>query len=121
VFHFRKTVKLEEQPKTFIVYDSGENIIGATVWNFGTRTPVAQMSSQTGFVLRGDGESEQGGLQNVKASMPHPKGRIDVSFVVSASGTDAQIGCPEGVPAKLIWRGKTYPLHGGAQTLRLPE
>ena len=80
VFHFRKMVKLAEQPKTFLVHVSGENIIGATIWNFGTSNPAAQMSSQTGFVLKGDGESEQGGLQNVKASMPHPKGRIDVSF-----------------------------------------
>jgi hypothetical protein len=53
--------------------------------------------------------------------MPHPKGRIDVSFATAANGTDAQISCPDGVPAKLIWRGKTYPLQGGAQTLRLPE
>jgi len=66
-------------------------------------------------------EPHLGGLQNVRASMPHPKGRIDVSFATAANGTDAQISCPDGVPAKLIWRGKTYPLQGGAQTLRLPE
>jgi hypothetical protein len=64
-------------------------------------------------------EPHLGGLQNVKASMPHPKGHIDVSFATSANGTDAQISCPDGVPAKLIWRGKTYPLQGGAQTLHL--
>jgi hypothetical protein len=66
-------------------------------------------------------EPHLGALQNVKASMPHPKGRIDVSFVASANNTDAQISCPDGVPAKLIWHGRTYPLHGGAQTLHLPE
>ena len=98
MFHFRKTVRVAEQPKNFIVHVSadnhfilyvngarvgigpasgdlahwryetldlapmmhaGDNVIGATVWNFGTSTPVAQMSSQTGFVLQGDGENEQ--------------------------------------------------------------
>ena len=62
-----------------------------------------------------------GGLERVRASMPHPKGRIDVSFAASGSGTDAKITCPDGVPAKLIWRGKDYPLHAGAQTLHLPN
>jgi len=65
-------------------------------------------------------EPHLGTLTSVKASMPHPKGHIDVSFAVSSGGTDATIYCPEGVPAKLIWQGKTYPLHGGEQTLRLP-
>ena len=66
-------------------------------------------------------EPHVGGLRAVKASVPHPKGRIDVSFAASGNGTDAQINCPEGVPAKLIWHGKTYPLHGGTQTLHLPN
>ena len=65
-------------------------------------------------------EPHLGALQHVQASMPHPKGRIDVSFAVSANGTDATINSPDGVPAKLIWHGKTYPLHAGSQTLRLP-
>jgi len=59
-------------------------------------------------------------LTSVKASMPHPKGSVDVSFAVSAGGTQANIHCPDGVPAKLIWQGKPYPLHGGEQSLRLP-
>jgi alpha-L-rhamnosidase len=38
---------------------SGKNVIGATVWNFGTRAPVAQMTSRTGFILQGDRDEEQ--------------------------------------------------------------
>src|SRR3954469_11831875 len=45
---------------------TGDNIIGATVWNFGIQTPVAQMSERTGFVLQGDGELEQ--IANTDAS-----------------------------------------------------
>jgi alpha-L-rhamnosidase len=65
-------------------------------------------------------EPHLGPLHTVKASMPHPKGRIEVSFTASSGGTEARITCPEGVDAHLLWRGKTYPLHARAQTLRLP-
>jgi len=65
-------------------------------------------------------EPHLGTLHNVRASLPHPKGHIDVPFAVSANGTDVTINCPDGVPAMLIWHGKAYTLHAGAQTLRLP-
>ena len=45
---------------------SGDNIIGATVWNFGAKSPVAQMSDRTGFLLQGDGDLEQ--VANTDAS-----------------------------------------------------
>src|SRR5437763_1533456 len=38
---------------------NGKNVIGATVWNFGTQAPVAQMTSRAGFILQGDDEAEQ--------------------------------------------------------------
>ncbi len=37
---------------------SGANVIAATVWNFGTQAPVAQMFSRAGFLLQGDGPAE---------------------------------------------------------------
>jgi hypothetical protein len=37
---------------------SGNNVIAAIVWNFGELSPVAQMSSRTGFLLQGDTEAE---------------------------------------------------------------
>lgn len=37
----------------------GHNIIAATVWNFGTLTPLAQISDRTAFVLKGDTETER--------------------------------------------------------------
>jgi hypothetical protein len=36
----------------------GNNLIGATVWNFGEASPVRQISDRTGFVLDGDTEKE---------------------------------------------------------------
>jgi len=38
---------------------AGRNELAATVWNFGVSTPVAQISDRTGFVVRGEGESER--------------------------------------------------------------
>lgn len=38
---------------------NGKNVIGATVWNFGTQAPIAQMTSRTAFILQGDGEAER--------------------------------------------------------------
>jgi alpha-L-rhamnosidase len=35
----------------------GENRVAATVWNFGTLSPMAQMSRRTGFLLQGDDEA----------------------------------------------------------------
>ena len=37
----------------------GNNVLAAIVWNFGTKAPIAQMSSRTGFLLQGDTKAEQ--------------------------------------------------------------
>jgi len=36
----------------------GENLIAATVWNYGWLAPMAQMSDQTGFLMQGDSPRE---------------------------------------------------------------
>ena len=37
---------------------AGKNLLVATVWNFGTLAPAAQVSDRTGFVVQGDGTDE---------------------------------------------------------------
>ncbi len=37
----------------------GKNILAATVWNFGTKAPLAQMSARTGFLMQGDTAAEE--------------------------------------------------------------
>lgn len=37
---------------------TGENVIGATVWNCGGMSPIAQISDQTAFVMQGDTSAE---------------------------------------------------------------
>ncbi len=36
---------------------AGQNLVAATVWNFGTLAPMAQMSRRTGFLVQGDDEA----------------------------------------------------------------
>ena len=38
---------------------SGENVLAATVWNFGIYSQMAQISDRIAFVLTGDGETER--------------------------------------------------------------
>ncbi len=38
---------------------AGKNIVAATVWNFGVRTPLAQISDRTAFVMQGNGDAEK--------------------------------------------------------------
>src|SRR5262249_43444670 len=66
-------------------------------------------------------EPHLGGLRNVSASIPHPRGKMEASFTTTdRGGTTARIIVPQGVPAKLIWHGRTYPLRAGEQSLQLP-
>ena len=37
---------------------AGDNVIGATVWNYGSLAPMAQMSDQSGFLVQGDSEAQ---------------------------------------------------------------
>lgn len=54
LFHWRfETIDLAPMLK------AGKNVLAATVWNYGTRAPVAQMSNRTGFMLQGDTKAEE--------------------------------------------------------------
>ena len=37
----------------------GKNVLAATVWNFGVRAAVAQMSDRNGFLVHGEGQAER--------------------------------------------------------------
>jgi alpha-L-rhamnosidase len=65
-------------------------------------------------------EPHLGALKHVKASEPHPSGSVDVEFTRASDSINARIALPLGIPGELVWKGKTYPLHAGEQTLSLP-
>lgn len=63
-------------------------------------------------------EPSPGKLKEVSGSMPHPLGDIAVSYHVGKRGDlFAEITLPDGVEGTFRWKGKSYPLHGGAQTI----
>lgn len=39
--------------------NAGQNIIAAVVWNFGDKSPAAQITHRTGFIIQGDAAEEQ--------------------------------------------------------------
>ena len=65
-------------------------------------------------------EPHLGNLEWVEASMPHPSGMIRVSFHREKDRVNAHIELPSGSKGELLWKEKKYPLHDGAQEIRLP-
>lgn len=56
------------------VLHTGRNEITATVWNFGARSPLAQISDRTAFVLSGDSDTESVAETNKSWEVEEEKG-----------------------------------------------
>lgn len=65
-------------------------------------------------------EPSLGKLQWVETSMPHPRGMIFARYDKGVNTTKASITLPESISGTLVWKGKSYPLPPGEQTLQLP-
>jgi alpha-L-rhamnosidase len=65
-------------------------------------------------------EPHPGGLKNVHAKVPLPKGVVDVRYNQTRSGLAATVTLPQGVSGEMSWKGRKMPLHPGEQNLRLP-
>jgi hypothetical protein len=57
-------------------------------------------------------EPHPGDLNDFSGSVPHPKGRIDVSIKKLKNKSAIQITLPKEINGELIWKGKTYLLEG---------
>jgi hypothetical protein len=64
-------------------------------------------------------EPHLGALTSVDATVPTPKGLVQVRYAVKDNALDAGLTVPEGLPATFVWRGKVIPLHAGSNELRL--
>ncbi|QNI34325.1 alpha-L-rhamnosidase [Alloacidobacterium dinghuense] len=70
LFHWRfETIDLAPMLKP------GKNVLAATVWNFGTRAPIAQMTNRTGFLLQGDTSAEEVANTDASWQVKQEKGR----------------------------------------------
>ena len=66
-------------------------------------------------------EPNLGTLRHVEATVPHPIGEINVKYARDSGAVDAEISMPTGISGTLRWQGKSYSLHEGTQSLRLPH
>ncbi|MGM0376306.1 MAG: alpha-L-rhamnosidase N-terminal domain-containing protein [Bacteroidota bacterium] len=64
-------------------------------------------------------EPHLGDLKTVQASMPHPKGKIKVDYQQNKKGLQAQIILPEGLSGTFSYKGKTFNLEEGVNTLKI--
>lgn len=70
-------------------------------------------------------EPKLGSIKKIGGTMPHPQGAITVAYEYKKEGKgkkapayfSAEIELPAQVSGTFVWEGKTYPLHGGKNTI----
>ena len=62
-----------------------------------------------------------GMLTNIEASMPSPKGKIELTWKKSGSRWTGQATLPPNVSGTFVWHGKTVELHPGRQRLEIRD
>jgi hypothetical protein len=62
-----------------------------------------------------------GSLHHLAVDYPSPRGEIIAEYSVKQTGTRAQVTLPAGLSGTLRWKGKTYQLMTGTNTIELPE
>ncbi len=60
-----------------------------------------------------------GTIKEISGEMPHPQGKIKVSYKKKGKSMNAQITLPENISGVFIWEGKTYELHQGENDLKI--
>jgi hypothetical protein len=54
-----------------------------------------------------------GSLKEASGEIPHPLGKISVSYRVMGTIGKAEIHLPQSVVGSFLWKGKSYPLRSG--------
>lgn len=90
--------------------------------NFDLLTIVAGIRPQTPGFSTVTIEPNLDRLTHVTAAMAHQQGEIKAEYTRTSQGIETQITLPASLSGSLVWQGKRYPLHEGAQhlTLALP-
>ena len=90
--------------------------------NFDLLTIVAGIRPQTPGFSTVTIEPHLGALTHVTAEMAHQQGQIKTEYRRTSQGIESEITLPASLSGVLVWQGKNYPLHEGAQhlTLALP-
>jgi alpha-L-rhamnosidase len=62
-----------------------------------------------------------GNLTRFQAVYPHRLGNISVTMIQESGKDNFEFVIPSGLPSEFVWKGHTFPLHEGQQTLLFPE
>jgi len=54
-----------------------------------------------------------GDLKNASGEIPHPNGKVVVSYVEEGSKWKIKLDLPENTSGVFVWKGKTYLLKAG--------
>jgi hypothetical protein len=63
-------------------------------------------------------EPHPGTLTSLKASMPHPKGRISVEYKIAQGKLNASIGLPKGMSGTWKFKGQSVTLYEGINKIK---
>jgi hypothetical protein len=61
-----------------------------------------------------------GPLNDLKGSIPHPKGSVRVTLRKEGDALSATVELPVGVEGSFVWNGAERPLRAGHNELRVP-
>jgi alpha-L-rhamnosidase len=64
-------------------------------------------------------EPHLGSIEKISGEIPHPEGRISVSYDRSDGAFKAEIILPDHITGTFNWEGQAYELKGGRNTIRL--
>lgn len=60
-----------------------------------------------------------GHLKRIDGRMPHPKGEIRVNLQADQGKLTGEVTLPEGLEGDFVWAGRSLPLHGGVNAIRV--
>ncbi|MDF2191605.1 alpha-L-rhamnosidase C-terminal domain-containing protein [Paraflavitalea sp. CAU 1676] len=64
-------------------------------------------------------EPHLGTMMNVSGEMPHPKGKVAVSYVLNNGKWNIEIGLPAKTSGTLVWKGKQFALKAGSNRIMI--
>ena len=80
---------------------------------------VLGIESATPYFNKVKIEPHLGSIKNISGEIPHPIGKIKVSYDNSGSKLKTMIDLPSGISGTFIWEGKNYDLHEGRNSIEL--
>lgn len=64
-------------------------------------------------------EPHLGKMTNVSGEMPHPNGKVSVSYVLKGNKWKININLPDQTTGRLVWKDKAYELSAGINSLQI--